>query len=204
VDRDRLIDTLGNLTLLTGRLNTKVSNAAWLGRGGKREGLEGHDVLLLNRELLRKAGDAWTDEAISERTDELANLIVEIWPVPKGHRSGFSHEKGTLGRKVDLAELINAGSLQPGMPLFSRDKKVVDPVATLLPDGRIDVGGRVFGAPSAAAGSIRGRPTNGWRFFLVDRASRRSLRDVWRDYVDTLSVDVEDAEAADEVGEDDA
>jgi uncharacterized protein DUF1524 len=57
-DRDHLIHTLGNLTLLTGKLNAKVSNGPWLGAGGKREGLEGHDVLLLNRELLRRAGAA--------------------------------------------------------------------------------------------------------------------------------------------------
>jgi hypothetical protein len=46
-ERDRLIHTMGNLTLLNGRLNSKVSNAAWLGEEGKRQGLEGHDVLFL-------------------------------------------------------------------------------------------------------------------------------------------------------------
>jgi hypothetical protein len=38
-DRDRLIHTLGNLTLLTGKLNSMVSNGPWLGNTGKREGL---------------------------------------------------------------------------------------------------------------------------------------------------------------------
>ena len=28
-DRDRLVHTIGNLTLLTAKLNSKVSNAAW-------------------------------------------------------------------------------------------------------------------------------------------------------------------------------
>jgi len=56
-DRDRIIHTFGNLTLLTGKLNSKVSNGPWLGRGGKREGLEAHDVLFLNRELLKESGD---------------------------------------------------------------------------------------------------------------------------------------------------
>ena len=51
-DRDRLIHTIGNLTLLTGRLNAKVSNGPWLGEDGKRHGLEAHDVLMLNRKLL--------------------------------------------------------------------------------------------------------------------------------------------------------
>jgi hypothetical protein len=89
-DRDRTIHTLGNLTLLTGRLNSKVSNGPWLGTGGKREGLEAHDVLFLNRELLKKAGSQWTDEAMRARTKEMAEVIIEIWPVPPNHRSGFS------------------------------------------------------------------------------------------------------------------
>lgn len=50
-ERDRLIHTLGNLTLLTGKLNSKVSNAAWAGTNGKRVGLQEHDVLILNRGL---------------------------------------------------------------------------------------------------------------------------------------------------------
>ena len=32
-ERDRLIHTIGNLTLLTGPLNSKVSNGPWLGAG---------------------------------------------------------------------------------------------------------------------------------------------------------------------------
>src|SRR5207249_2929358 len=122
---------------LTGKLNTKVSNAQWRGRGGKRQGLEAHDVLLLNRELLRNATDAWTDEAIRSRTDELAKLVVEIWPVPEGHRSAFAHEKPKPKRSVKgvhLADLINAGLLEHGMALFPRRKKFLARVATLLPD----------------------------------------------------------------------
>src|SRR5947207_12368192 len=87
--RDGLIHTIGNLTLLTGKLNSKVSNGPWLGKSGKREGLEGHDVLFLNRELLKTCGDQWNDEAIRERTSELVERIIRIWPVPPGHRSGF-------------------------------------------------------------------------------------------------------------------
>ena len=60
-DRDDIIHTIGNLTLLTGRLNSKISNGPWSGSGGKRAALEGHDVLMLNRDILKKAGDRWTD-----------------------------------------------------------------------------------------------------------------------------------------------
>jgi len=201
-ERDGLIHTIGNLTLLTGKLNTKVSNGPWLGNGGKREGLEAHDVLLLNRELLKKAGGAWTDEAIRSRTDEMTKIIIGIWAVPEGHRSGFSHEKAGPRHKVDLSDLINAGLLQPGMSLFPRHQKFANRVVTLLPDGQIDVDGTAFSTPSRAAISITGKPTNGWWFLLVDQASRRSLRLVRRDYVDALAVDVEDDEGEDDDNED--
>jgi hypothetical protein len=200
-DRDHLIHTIGNLTLLTGKLNTRVSNGPWLGKGGKREALEAHDVLLLNRELLKKAGDSWTDDTIRSRTDDIAKSIIAIWPVPEGHRSGHSHEKAGLRHKFNLADLINAGLLQPGMSLFPRQQKYADRVITLLPDGRVDVDGTAFSTPSRAAVSITGRSTNGWWFLLVDQVSRRSLRTVRREYVDSLAIDVDDDEDDDEDGE---
>lgn len=196
--RDRTIHTLGNLTLLTGRLNSKVSNGPWLGSGGKREGLEGHDVLLLNRDLLKKAQDGWTDEAVQARTRELIEVIIRIWPVPANHRSGFSHEKSRNRKKVKLADLINAGVLSSGMSLFPRRKKYSDKVATLLSDGRVEVDGVAFDSPSSAASKIVGHHTNGWGFFFTDQTSRRTLRNVRRDYVEDMSVDVEDDESDDD------
>jgi uncharacterized protein DUF1524/RAMA domain-containing protein len=202
-DRDHLIHTIGNLTLLTGSLNSKVSNGPWLGASGKRHGLEAHDVLLLNRELLKKAGDDWTDAAIRSRSEELSKLIVEIWRVPEGHRSGFTHEKARPRHKVDLSDLLSAAWLNAGAQLFARRKKFVESVATLLPDGRLDIRGIVYLNPSAAAKAITGKATNGWWFFLVDQQSRRSLREVRREYLESLAVDVEEDDAGDE-GDDDA
>ncbi len=200
-ERDALIHTIGNLTLLTGRLNTKVSNGPWIGASGKRQGLEAHDVLLLNRELLKRAGDAWTDSAIRSRSEELSKLIVEIWQVPEGHRSGFSHERAKPRHHVDLSDLLSAGWLTAGSTLFARRKKFAEVFTTLLPDGRLDTGGVVYATPSDAAKAITGKPTNGWWFFLVDRQSRRALRDVRRDYLDSFAVEADDDDA--DEGEDD-
>jgi len=201
-DRDRTIHTFGNLTLLTGRLNSKVSNGPWLGDGGKRKGLEEHDVLFLNRELLKQARDQWSDEAIRLRTRQMAEIIIQIWPVPPNHRSGFSSERPRLRRRVDLTDLINAGVLQPGMSLFPRRKQFVDRVATLLADGRIELDDTLFGSPSQAASHLTGHPTNGWWFFLTDQTDRPSLRSVRRDYVNAMAVDVEDDEPDDDGDED--
>ena len=200
-DRDQQVHTLGNLTLLTGRLNSKVSNAAWSGERGKRKGLEESDVLILNRDILKVAPEAWSDEMIRTRTAELANMILEIWPAPAGHRSGFA-EKTASRRKVDLAELIDAGVLQPGMKLYPRKKQFAHRTATLLSDGRVEVDGVAYQRPGHAASAIVGKPMTGFWFFLVDPESKRSLRDVRQAYVDEMAVDVDD-EDADDDGEDD-
>jgi hypothetical protein len=202
VERDRLIHTLGNLTLLTGRLNSKVSNAAWLGEAGKRKALEAHDVLLLNREILRTAGEFWNDASIRARTRKLADTIVQIWPVPEGHRSGFVPDKPRLRRKLRIADLINAGKLEPGMSLYPRHKKFSDRTVMVLADGQVEVDGDAYSSPSEAAASIRDRPTNGWWFSLVDQASKRSLRTVRSDYLKTMALDAEDDEGDDDSDED--
>jgi len=196
-DRDSLIHTIGNLTLLTSKLNTKVSNGPWTGASGKREGLEAHDVLVLNRDLIKKAGASWSDDLIRSRTEELTKAVIAIWSVPAGHHSGFSRDKQKPRQKVDLADLISAGLLRPGMSLVPRRKKHASRVATLLPDGGVEVAGISYASPSGAAVSITGRSTNGWWFFLVDPTTRRSLRDVLREYVTALSVDIEDDDAGD-------
>ena len=191
-ERDALIHTVGNLTLLTARLNSKVSNGPWLGETGKKHGLEAHDVLLLNRDLLKAADKGWTDATIRLRSDDLSKSVIEIWPAPEGHRSGYAVEKVRPRHKVDLSDLLSAGCIQPGISLFPRRKKHAGSVATLLPDGRIDVNGSVYSSPTEAAKVITGGIVNGWWFFLVDQQARRSLKDVRIDYLESMAVDVED------------
>jgi hypothetical protein len=195
-ERDRLIHTLGNLTLLTGKLNSKVSNGPWLGVNGKRDGLHANDVLMLNRYLVKQ--EMWTDESIRVRSRELTEIIISIWPVPPGHHSPYIAARPRRRKKIQISDLIAAAALEPGMSLFPRSKKFKDRVATLLADGRIEIEGRAFGSPSDAATTLTGHHTNGWWFFLVDPTSRRSLRNVRRDYVDQLSVDIEDDDADDD------
>lgn len=199
-ERDRLIHTIGNLTLLTGRLNAKVSNGPWLGPDGKRHGLEAHDVLMLNRDLLKDTESAWTDADIRTRSEQLASLIVEIWPVPEGHTSGFAHEKPAPRHRVDVLDLLNAGFLDHGTVLVPRRRKYQHVQATVLVDGRIDIGGAIHGSPSEAARAITDQQTNGWWFFLVDKSAKRSLRDVRRDYIESFAEDVDEGD--DEDGDD--
>ena len=193
-ERDRLIHTVGNLTLLTGRLNAKVSNGAWLDSGGKRQALEAHDVLMLNRELLKGSESAWSDSDIRKRSELLASLILEIWPVPAGHTSGFAYDKPAIRHRVDVLDLLTAGYLEPGTVLTPRRKKHEHIQATILVDGRIDIDGAVHASPSEAARAVTGQATNGWWLFLVDTSAKRSLRDVRRDYLESFSDDVDEGD----------
>ena len=81
-DRPRIIHTLGNLTILTAKLNGAVSNGPWSGEKGKEVALKRNDVLLLNRDLGLFAQNGWTDQAIGRRTLYLIERILRIWPVP--------------------------------------------------------------------------------------------------------------------------
>lgn len=81
---------------------------------------------------------------------------------------------------------------------MGRSKGTPDRVGTLLGDGRIEVDGRPFDEPSEAARILTGHPTNGWWFFLVQQKPRRSLRHVWREYVEALAMEGGDDTDVDE------
>ncbi|CAL9340034.1 hypothetical protein SUDANB95_00248 [Actinosynnema sp. ALI-1.44] len=87
-DRDQHVQRLGNLTLVTSKLNPAVSNYPWLPTTledgtaikGKRQILDDHSVLFLNKHLLKTYSDGWNDHTIQERTRALATRTVHIWP----------------------------------------------------------------------------------------------------------------------------
>ena len=74
--RELLINTLGNLTLATQKLNSSISNGPW---ADKRRAILQHSALSLNRQL----PETWSDDAIEERGMVLANAIVATWPRPR-------------------------------------------------------------------------------------------------------------------------
>lgn len=76
-DRDAVIQTIGNLTLLRERLNQTVSNSAW---AVKRTKLEALDNLFLNRRLPKDADSDWTEDDIRARGEWMYDQLKEIWP----------------------------------------------------------------------------------------------------------------------------
>ena len=75
--RNTLIHSIGNLTLVTQKLNSSMSNDEW---NSKKDELQEHSVMLLNNELLSE--DAWDEEAIVNRSRRMATLVAKRWPGP--------------------------------------------------------------------------------------------------------------------------
>lgn len=80
LDRERLLHSLGNLTLVNAKLNPTLSNAAW---ASKSATLADHTVLHLNKHLVNTYKDReWAEGTIRERGSALAKLVLRIWPAP--------------------------------------------------------------------------------------------------------------------------
>lgn len=81
VKRNRAIKTLGNLTLVTKRLNSKMQNRAWKDEKGKGQGktdvLRKHSSLQMTVEYLDKT---WSEPEISIRAKSLAADAKKMWP----------------------------------------------------------------------------------------------------------------------------
>ena len=77
IKRDRTIHTIGNLTLVNGRLNASLSNAPW---DRKRKTLAAHSVLFLNKKLVNEGPEVWDEQAIARRAEWLHEKAVKIWP----------------------------------------------------------------------------------------------------------------------------
>lgn len=75
--RDRLIHTLGNLTLLTQVLNSSVSNGPF---SAKRGEITQQSQLRLNAYFQNVS--QWDEEAILQRGRQLLSIAVTVWPFP--------------------------------------------------------------------------------------------------------------------------
>lgn len=93
IERDRTINTIGNLTLVTQKLNVALSNRPWTDEEaqivaptgkdagvGKRSLLSRFSILVLNKEIVDEHISGWSETDIADRTERLAALVTEVWP----------------------------------------------------------------------------------------------------------------------------
>lgn len=80
-ERDNMMWSIGNLTLLTQPLNSSQSNAPFVeenGEEGKKAAMEKHSSLILNKEICRET--EWDVKQIKDRTKRLYGIFCKIWP----------------------------------------------------------------------------------------------------------------------------
>ena len=73
--RNQVVHQIGNLTLLTRKLNPSVSNGPW---EQKRREILKYSALNLNRSLQ----DNWNEAQILQRSKQLLDVALKIWPRP--------------------------------------------------------------------------------------------------------------------------
>ena len=74
-NRDRVIHTIGNLTLLTQPLNSSVQNRSY---AEKRPEILKQSALALNREF--QSYETWDEKSISARSRKLFDHALHLWP----------------------------------------------------------------------------------------------------------------------------
>ena len=194
--RNRAVQYLGNLTLLTTKLNSQVSNGPWLGTNGKQAALKGQSSLLLNALIDQQYAAEWTVETIKQRNSDLVNRIIEIWPTPLGHRVANSTQVETTVTYVSISDLISAGFLEVGDLLIPTWSTHADRSAMVRADGKLQLdNGEIFGSLSGAACKVLNSSTAaGWNFWKQQNSNRAliEIRDEYRARFNLISDDDED------------
>lgn len=80
--REIALNTLGNLTLITGTFNSSLQNAAWI---SKKPELLKYGKLNLTQYFHEPDASEWNEEAIEKRTEHLFQKLLKIWPYPEAN-----------------------------------------------------------------------------------------------------------------------
>lgn len=87
--RNHMLHTLGNLTLLTSKLNSSLSNSAFQ---TKKPAITKQTLRLLNSDF--QDVDVWNEQNIEKRSALLAGSLLTVWPAPQP--SSAQQAPGTL------------------------------------------------------------------------------------------------------------
>jgi len=74
--REVMLNTLGNLTLITGSFNSSLQNAAW---AVKKPELLKYGKLNLTQYFHGPAASDWNEDSIRLRTEHLFALLLKTW-----------------------------------------------------------------------------------------------------------------------------
>ena len=177
--RDLVVQQIGNLTLVTSKVNKLLTNHPWLEQEaaalgvavprrshirGKQNVLGEHSVLLLNQDLCGSSVTEWSEKRISERSRAMTERILVIWRRPQVEDGWVDLEPswdaaasamhtGPLRRSV-ARQLSNVP--EGTVVEFRRSRGTVH-------NGTLVVDDVAYKSPSAAGSSVtHGSHVNGW------------------------------------------
>jgi len=187
--RSKNVHLLGNLTLVTKSLNSSLSNDKW---EKKKDSLSDRDIGFMNKRIVSQHPENWTDADVESRTSEIENVILQLWPVPVGHKVDVGAVRSAkTKREVLLTHLLEAAYIKVGQVLYPRRGRYAGRNAVVLDDGSIELEGHIYDSPSGAGRFLTGKPTAGWHFWLVNPESKQMLWDIRQQYIDALNDDIE-------------
>ncbi|MDX6632903.1 MAG: hypothetical protein QOG09_746 [Solirubrobacterales bacterium] len=118
--RSKRVDSLGNLTLVTQKLNGSLSHRPWTDEEalvvapkgkyagkGKRSLLEDFSLLALNRELTKHHTAVWTEADIERRGRQMTEEICELWSRPDAASPNGEETRGSAPASTNAPGPIN-------------------------------------------------------------------------------------------------
>jgi hypothetical protein len=170
--RNRIVNTFGNLTLLTQKLNSSISNGPYK---VKMPAIRAHSSLALNRDL--NAWNNWGEDTIRQRGEMLFKAGQEIWQAPQ-RKDGFLKVSGGLSNGIT--------ETRKGFPAdgtrcdFTYGETIYR--GQIVSGAIILVGvAEQFGNFSAASKHVTKTSRNGWNDWYLDLPNgQRMLADHWR------------------------
>ena len=192
-ERNAKVQELGNLTLLTNKLNARISNSAW---SDKQHHLRGSSDLLLTNEVLHNAPERWDETMITQRTARMIDEILNIWPAPTDLPKRTSpRPQERFASQFDIRLLSAEGLVAVGDVFHPKASEHRHIAAIINQRGYLQIGETEFQTPSGAGVHVyelvgRQRSIDGWRFWIreSDGRSLYSLRD---QYVEQMEADPE-------------
>lgn len=169
--RNSIVNTIGNLSLITSALNSSVSNG---NSSVKMSALRAFTALALNREL--QEFESWDESTIRRRGAALFELARKIWSAPKRAQTLIN------GVNED-SSLISARSPLPPNGSHCRFTYASNEYTATIVDGAIVITGIEgrYGSFSAASKAVSGTSRNGWNDWYIQEQGRGwTLADDWR------------------------
>lgn len=180
--RNSIVNTIGNLTLITSSLNSAVSNGNF---SVKMPAIQAFTALALNREL--QGFELWDEPTIRRRGAALFEVARTIWSAPQRAQ--------TLNHDVDEGSaLMHGRNTLPPNGSHCRFTYAGNEYTATVVDGAIvitDIEGR-HNSFSAASKAVSGTSRNGWNDWYIQEPGRGwTLANDWRKELETgpLSVD---------------